>query len=81
MMDNAKWREDQRSKIVQKYREEEAREAKEAAAIREAATEGTFAREQLLKAAQSGSLEKRIQSNKHNIQRGNAAMAENFVRR
>ena len=41
----------------------------------------SFLRKELSKAAESGSVEKRIKSNKHNIQRGFSSMSENFARR
>ena len=40
-----------------------------------------FIRKQLERAAASGSVEKRIQANRHNIQRGAFSMDSNFARR
>ena len=40
-----------------------------------------FIRRQLEKAAASGSVEKRIQANRHNIQRGAFSMDSNFAKR
>ena len=40
-----------------------------------------FIRKQLDKAAASGSVEKRIQANRHHIQRGAFTMDSNFARR
>jgi hypothetical protein len=40
-----------------------------------------FIRKQLDIAAASGSVAKRIQANRHNIQRGSANMEKNFARR
>jgi len=82
MMENAKWRDTQRETKVKKYREESERE--EAEYKGRGADQGgeAFVRNTLLKAAvDSSSVEKRIQSNKHNIQRGHGSMTENFVKR
>ena len=65
---------------VKKYREESERE--EAEYKSRGADQGgeAFVRNTLLKAAaDASSVEKRIQANKHNIQRGHRSMAENFV--
>ena len=40
-----------------------------------------FIRKQLERAAASGSVEKRIQANRHHIQRGAMSMDSNFARR
>ena len=77
MMQNADWREEQRSNKVKKHREKESEE--EAARISK--HDPSFIRKELAKAADSGTVEKRIQSNRHNIQRGVSSMNENFARR
>ena len=77
MMQNADWREEQRSNKVKRHREKESEE--EAARISK--HDPTFIRKELAKAADSGTVEKRIQSNRHNIQRGVSSMNENFARR
>jgi len=77
MMENANWREEQRTKKVKSYRMKESEE--EAARLEK--HDPSFLRKELSKAAESGSVEKRIKSNKHNIQRGFSSMSENFARR
>ena len=84
MMDNAKWRDEKRETKVKKYREETEREEAEYKSRGAEGHQGgeAFVRNTLLKAAaDASSVEKRIQANKHNIQRGHAAMSENFVKR
>ena len=77
MMENANWREDQRSSKVKKHRQKESEE--EIARLEK--HDPSFLRKELSRAAESGSVEKRIKSNKHNIQRGVSSMSENFARR
>ena len=77
MMENANWREEQRTKKVKSHRMKESEE--EAAQLEK--HDPSFLRKELSKAAESGSVEKRIKSNKHNIQRGFSSMSENFARR
>ena len=77
MMENANWREEQRTKKVKSHRMKESEE--EAARLEK--HDPSFLRKELSKAAESGSVEKRIKSNKHNIQRGFSSMSENFARR
>jgi len=78
MMSNADWRDEQRTKNVKKYREEE-KEEEDQHYSRDHDPE--FVRKQLIKAASSGTVESRIQSNKHNIQRSGMAMDKNFAKR
>ena len=78
MMENAKWREDQRTKNVKHFRKMDEEEEKKHI---EGTHDPDFIRNQLVKAASSGTVEKRIQSNKHNIQRGVNDMDKNFARR
>jgi len=77
MMENANWREEQRSSKVKKHRQKESEE--ETARLEK--HDSSFLRKELSKAAESGSVEKRIKSNRHNIQRGVSSMSENFARR
>ena len=78
MMENAKWREDQRTKNVKHFRKMDEEEEKKHI---EGTHDPDFIRNQLVTAASSGTVEKRIQSNKHNIQRGVNDMDKNFARR
>jgi len=77
MMSNADWRESQRTKNVKHYREMDAKQETDERADKDP----DFIRKQLEKAAASGSLEKRIQANRHHIQRGASSMDSNFARR
>lgn len=78
MMSNADWRDEQRSKNVKKYRDEEQNEEKTHFSRDH---DPDFLRQQLMKAADTGTLEKRIKSNQHNIQRSGFAMDKNFARK
>ena len=78
MMSNADWRDEQRTKNVQRHRNEE-KEEEDQHYSRDHDPE--FLRKQLMKAASTGTVEQRIQSNKHNIQRSGFAMDKNFARR
>ena len=78
MMSNADWRDEQRTKKVKQYREEETKEENDHYSKDH---DPEFVRKQLIKAAEAGSVEKRIQSNRHNIQRSGMAMDKNFARR
>jgi len=75
MMDNANWREEQRANKVKAYRKKEEEDSNLAEHDPE------FLRRELRKAAANSSVESRIKSNKHNIQRGIGAMDSNFARR
>ena len=77
MMENANWREEQRAEKVSKHRRKEGDEEK----ARMHKYDPSFITKELAKAADSGSVEKRIQANRHNIQRGTSSMTENFARR
>ena len=79
MSSNASWREEQRSRNVSHYREMDEKEEEER--MRAGSHDPDFIRKQLQSAAAGGSVEKRIQSNKHKIQRGHADMDKNFARR
>ncbi|KAG8224603.1 hypothetical protein J437_LFUL009181 [Ladona fulva] len=78
MMDNARWREEQREKFVHKQREEEKREKN---VMNTQTYDPSFLRKQLSAAASRGSVEGRIKSNINNIQRSGGAMDKNFARR
>jgi len=77
MMENAKWRDEQRTEKVNKYREQEKREEDEVRSNRDP----DFIRKQLITVADTGSVEKRIKSNSYNIQRSKGVMNQNFARR
>lgn len=77
MMENATWRDEQRAKKVHKFRDSERKEQDE---IKNEHDPGFMQRE-LKKAVASSSVESRIRSNKHNIQRGVGVMDTNFARR
>lgn len=83
MMDDAKWRQEQRERNVRKYREEEEREdflAKQAMAKQKNETPD-FIKPLLSKAADSGSVESRVKQKMYNIQRNRSAMDQNFAKR
>ncbi|CAG0905957.1 unnamed protein product, partial [Darwinula stevensoni] len=76
MLENAKWREEQRAKNLKKYREEEHKEAEEMKR-----RDDSFIRKELSTAAAKETLEGRIRSNIYNIQRGRDHMDKNFARK
>lgn len=76
-MENAQWRETQRTKNVKHYKSMDEKEESE---LRDN-HDPDFIRKQLERAAASGSVEKRIQANKHHIQRGSQDMDKNFAKR
>jgi len=76
-MENAAWREDQRAKKVRAYREKDKKEQDDI--IGEHDPE--FLQRQLKAATAVSSVESRIKSNKHNIQRGVGVMDKNFAKR
>lgn len=77
-MSNADWRDEQRTKNVHRYREENKKEEEDHYSRDH---DPEFVRQQLMKAAESGSVEKRIKANRHNIQRGGMSMDKNFARK
>lgn len=77
MMDNAIWREEQRQKNVQQYKEEEIKES----VLSEKVKSKDFIKPMLLKAADSGTVEARIKQNIYNVQRNRGSMDTNFARR
>lgn len=79
MMDNAVWREADRTKVVHKHREEYAREE----ALNQAREfDQQFINKEVKKAIDNQtSIGNRIRSNLNNIQRTSAAMDANFARK
>ncbi|XP_046385513.1 pre-mRNA-splicing factor CWC25 homolog [Ischnura elegans] len=77
MMDNARWRDEQRERNVRHQKEEERKEKE--AEKREYDT--AFLRKQLSIAASVGTVEGRIKSNINNIQRSGRSMDMNFAKR
>ncbi|KAH8378022.1 hypothetical protein KR093_008501, partial [Drosophila rubida] len=79
MMDNATWREADRSKVVQKHREEYAREEAQNQARD---FDQQFINKEVKKAIDNQtSIGNRIRSNLNNIQRNSSAMDANFARK
>ncbi|XP_037073188.1 pre-mRNA-splicing factor CWC25 homolog [Pollicipes pollicipes] len=78
MMDNAKLRDQQRADNLARYDSEQAREQQE---HEKGSGEASFVRDQLRAAADRGTVEQRIRSNRYNIQRSAAAMDRSFVKR
>ncbi|KAK7483796.1 hypothetical protein BaRGS_00025012 [Batillaria attramentaria] len=76
MMDNAKWREEQRTKNVQRYKQEEDREAGQLTSRSKA----NFLSSMMAEHASSSSVEDRLKRNKYNIQRTRAALDKNFTK-
>lgn len=77
MMANADWRDGQRTARVGKYREEQAKEDEEAKREHDPG----FLNRELKRAHENLTIEGRITSNKHNIQRGVGVMDKNFAKR
>ncbi|RZC42765.1 pre-mRNA-splicing factor CWC25 -like protein [Asbolus verrucosus] len=75
MMENAVWRDKERSRNLRKYREKEEKER------REQDFDPEFIHKQLLKSAHSSSVESRIKANLNNIQRSSRDMDKHFSRR
>ncbi|KAJ3654532.1 hypothetical protein Zmor_013714 [Zophobas morio] len=75
MMENAVWRDKERVHNVRKYREREEKEKKEQS------FDPDFIHKQLLKSADSSSVESRIKSNLNKIQRSSRDMDRHFSRR
>nr|XP_034992450.1 pre-mRNA-splicing factor CWC25 homolog isoform X1 [Zootoca vivipara]XP_034992451.1 pre-mRNA-splicing factor CWC25 homolog isoform X2 [Zootoca vivipara] len=78
MMDNAKWREEERAKNVNRHRKEEEREL-----TRDKLDNGNgkFIHHIKLESASTSSLEDRVKRNIHSIQRTAAALEKNFMQR
>lgn len=77
MMENASWREGQRAKKVNLYRDEIKLEENE----NRGDHNPEFIRKQLNACADNSTVESRIKSNKYNIQRGFRDMDTNFAKR
>nr|XP_040580449.1 LOW QUALITY PROTEIN: pre-mRNA-splicing factor CWC25 homolog [Lepeophtheirus salmonis] len=77
MMENANWRDEKRKENVKRSIEENKKSTKEY----EEYYDPDFIRKQLSKAAESGTVEKRLNANKHHIQKGSDIMNTNFARR
>ncbi len=78
MTSNAAWREKQRTKNVDHYRAMDEKEEEEG---KKRSHDPDFIRQQLRTAAADGTMEKRVQANRHNIQKGHGHMERNFARR
>lgn len=79
MMDNATWREEDRTKVVQKQREAYAREEAQHQA---SDFDKEFINKEVKKAIDNQtSIGNRIRSNLNNIQRTSSAMDSNFARK
>jgi len=79
MLNNAKWREEQRNKNMQKYKKEENYENQLEEQSRSSGA--LFLKPILTSAASNASVESRVKSNIYNIQRGRSDMDSNFARR
>ncbi|ESO96386.1 hypothetical protein LOTGIDRAFT_143990 [Lottia gigantea] len=77
MMENAKWRNEQRKKNVTRYREEEDKEQEEIINDHKS----SFVNDMMSEHASKSSLEDRLNRNKHNIQRTQSALDKNFLRK
>lgn len=77
MTENAKWAE---KKQKARYEEHKKKDEGEESALK-TNHDPDFIRRELARAADTGSVEKRIQANKHNIQRGSLHMDKNFARK
>ncbi|XP_059485562.1 pre-mRNA-splicing factor CWC25 homolog [Neocloeon triangulifer] len=77
MQANAGWRDSERTKNVKRYRAEDTFEKEH----HKEKYDSSFINKQLAKAAERGTVEERIRSNKNYIQRGSGSMDKNFARR
>ncbi|KAG8139829.1 putative Coiled-coil domain containing 49 protein [Naja naja] len=78
MMENAKWREEERKNNVNKHRKEDEREQ---ALEKLRQSNGKFIHNIKLESASTSSLEDRVKRNIHSIQRTPAALEKNFMHR
>ncbi|XP_070623162.1 pre-mRNA-splicing factor CWC25 homolog [Erythrolamprus reginae] len=78
MMENAKWREEERKNNVYKHRKEEEREQ---ALEKLCQSNGKFIHNLKLESASTSTLEDRVKRNIHSIQRTPAALEKNFMHR
>ncbi len=79
MMANAKWREEQREKKRRRYEAEENDE--EERNRKKSGEAADFIRPMLARATETSTVEARIRSNRHRIQRAHGHMDESFVRK
>lgn len=80
MMDNAKWRDEQRGKNVKRYKEEDEKEAKEIATNTEKGANFIQPMKVQTFTSSTASVESRIKRNIHSLQRTPAAL-ENFLKK
>uniref|UniRef100_H2ZX31 CWC25 spliceosome associated protein homolog n=1 Tax=Latimeria chalumnae TaxID=7897 RepID=H2ZX31_LATCH len=78
MMENAKWREEERVANIQRYKKEE---EKERDVEKRDTRDGKFIHNLKLQSAASSSLEDRVKRNIHSIQRTTAALEKSFMKR
>uniref|UniRef100_G1KNA8 Uncharacterized protein n=2 Tax=Anolis carolinensis TaxID=28377 RepID=G1KNA8_ANOCA len=78
MIENAKWREEERATNVHRHRKEEERER---ALEKLGRNDGKFIHHMKLESASTSSLEDRVKRNIHSIQRTAAALEKNFMQR
>ncbi|XP_071101104.1 pre-mRNA-splicing factor CWC25 homolog [Haliotis cracherodii] len=77
MMDNARWRDEQRKSNVQRYQEED---RKEEAEQKKKGSSADFINPLMAQHASSSTVEDRLKRNKYNIQRTKAALDKNFTK-
>ncbi|QQP36336.1 Uncharacterized protein FKW44_021402 [Caligus rogercresseyi] len=77
MMENASWRDDRRKQNVQRSKENDKKADKDY----DEHFNPDFIRKQLSKAAESGSVAKRLNANRHHVQKGAHIMDSNFARK
>lgn len=77
MMSNAKWRDQQRSTNVERYKDED---TKEEESLFKEGSSADFLNPLLTKHAEASSVEDRLKRNKYNIQRTKAALDKNFTK-
>ncbi|XP_026519043.1 pre-mRNA-splicing factor CWC25 homolog [Terrapene carolina triunguis] len=78
MLENAKWREEERANNVRRHRKEEERERE---LEKLSSRDGKFLHHIKLESASTSSVEDRVKRNIHSIQRTPAALEKNFMQR
>ncbi|XP_058815770.1 pre-mRNA-splicing factor CWC25 homolog [Topomyia yanbarensis] len=78
MLQNAEWRDNERQKNVRRYEDEDRQQEQK---DKEKKYDKDFLTKQFKHAASNETVEKRIKSNRNNIQRTGGAMNDNFARR
>lgn len=78
MMKNAEWRDEERVNNVRRYREQDMADSK---SQKHKSYDTEFLKKELLKSANSSTIESRIKSNMNNIQRSHSDMNRHFSRR